>query len=124
MAPTPKFNHYLVINSVPFGIMACFIDPEDVWGPLGEDPPLIGDNVHIPGEAGTVDYDKDQDELHVTFPINLNGRYNFTDDTWNADPYAGLVANRDHLRSSIGTRGTVVTCVEHKPGGSTVSTSV
>lgn len=122
MAPTPIFSHYLVVNSVPFGIAACFIDPQDL-GALADDPPLVGDNVHIPGTTGRLAYDKDQDELQVTFPVRLNGRYKFSDDTWNVDPEAGLIVNRDHLRS-IGTRGTIVTCVEHKPDGSTVSTDV
>lgn len=123
MAATAIFSHYLVINSLPLGIAACYIDPEDL-GPLADDPSLIGENVHLPGTDGRTAYDKDKDELPVSFPVNLNGRYKFTDDTWNSDPAAGLIVNRDYLRANIGTRGSIVTCVEHKPGGATASTNV
>lgn len=124
MAATIFLAEYLVVNSVPLGIRACFTES---LAPLFEDPPPIGDNVHLPATTGRRGYGKDQDELHVTLPLIVNGAYKFADDTLQSNPRQGLITNRKYLRDNLGTsaldagNGTV-TVVWHQPDGSTTVT--
>jgi hypothetical protein len=124
MAATRIFSSYIVVNGVSLGIAACYVDPEDLFALL-DDPPTVGENVRIPGVNGRTGYGKDQDELHVTLPVHLNGRYNVTNDTWNSNPAQGLIATRTYLRNNLGTGnlqtgdGTSVLSW-HQPDGTTV----
>lgn len=124
MPPTIIFAEYAVINDVSFGGHAAWIES---YAPLLEDPPILGENVHIPGTPGRTAYGKDADELHCTFVVNVDGDYNFADDTVSANPKQQLLENRQHLRNELGT-GLLATgdgTVDfewHQPDGSTVIT--
>lgn len=121
MAPTVIFDEYAVINGVSFGARWCWIES---YAPLLEDPAPIGENVHIPGVDGRTPYGKDQDELHVTFIVNIDGDYNFTNDALSSSPKQQLIDNRKHLRDFLGTGNLhtddgTVTFVWHQPDGTT-----
>jgi hypothetical protein len=122
MAPTVIFDEYAVLNGVSFGALWCWVES---YAPLLEDPATLGENVHIPGVDGRTGYGKDQDELHVTLVVNVDGDHNFTDDSLSSNPAQQLIDNRVHLRDNLGTGnlqtgdGTVVLSW-HQPDGSTV----
>jgi hypothetical protein len=126
MAASTIFTEYVVANSLSFGGRAAWIES---YSPLDDDPPIVGENVHIPGYGGREPYAKEPDELHVTLVVNVDGDYNFDNDNVSASPKAQLRANRDKLRDRLGPSwleigdGTVA-MAWHQDGGDVVTVDV
>lgn len=126
MAATVIFTEYVVANSLSFGGYAAWVES---YAPLDDDPPILGDNVHIPGEGGREPYNKEPDELHVTLVVNVDGAYNFDNDSVSSNPRSGFRTNRNRLRDRLGPSwleiddGTVP-LVWHQADGDTVTHDV
>jgi hypothetical protein len=124
MADTITRTEYLSFDSVASPSLPAVALNTPAWeaidyGPLYDmSPPLVGDDVQIPGVAGRLFQPHEEDELTFSLNMRFYGRYQH-DNTVNSDPRVGLRLNLDYFRTNVvrGNPGQLRAVTFHKLGG-------